>query len=215
MPSPIPRYIVVDGVIGVGKSTLVGALAERLDARTVFEVFDENPFLAMFYNERERWAFPTEMFFLLSRFAQQETFAQGDLLRAHAVSDYLFEKCLLFASETLNGPELELFERTWQALVRYVAKPDIVIYLRAPVDVLLERIQARGRSYEMQMAPAYLAALDQRYRDFFAAYSQAPVLTVDTTAVDFRDRRAVDALLQHVANGGGTIGADELLGVSS
>lgn len=211
-PLSIPRYIVVEGVIGVGKSTLVAALAERLNARTVFEVFDENPFLAMFYDERDRWAFPTEMFFLLSRFAQQETFAQGDLLRSHAVSDYIFEKCLLFASETLKGPEAELFERTWQALVRYVAKPDIVVYLRAPVDVLLERIQERGRSYELQMAPEYLAALDQRYQDFFAGYTQAPVLTVDTTAVDFRNPRAVDALLERIAAGGGAVGVNDLLG---
>ncbi len=185
----------------MGKSTLVDALASALDARTVYEVFDENPFLARFYDERGRWAFPTEMFFLLSRYAQQETFAQTDLLHAHTVSDYLFDKCRLFAAETLTGDELALFDRTWDALARNVAVPDLVVYLHAPIDVLRARIRERGRSYESDIDPEYLAALDRRYRRFFADYDAAPVLRVDTTAVDLRQPEAFAALLDRVRAG--------------
>lgn len=196
-----PRYIVVEGVIGVGKTTLVRALAERLDARTVYEVFDENPFLASFYDDRDRYAFPTEMFFLLSRFNQQELFAQEDLLQQYSVSDYLFEKCRLFSSITLSDAEMTLFDRMYEILRRQVPTPDLVIYLHAPVETLLERIADRGRDYEQSMDPAYLAQLSDRYGELIARYDAAPVLSVDTSDVDFRDAAMVDRLLDTVATG--------------
>ena len=195
-----PHYIVVEGVIGVGKTTLVSALSERLDARTVYEVFEENPFLEHFYGDRARYAFPTEMFFLLSRFNQQEVFAQEDLLQQYSVSDYLFEKCRLFSSITLSEAELTLFDRVYEILRRQVPKPDLVVHLHAPVDVLLERIRSRGRDYEQDMEPGYLASLHDRYNEMFARYD-GPVLSIDTTNVDFREPGAVDQLLAAIREG--------------
>ncbi len=196
-----PRYIVVEGVIGVGKTTLVRARAERLDARTVYEVFEENPFLAGFYEDRARYAFSTEMFFLLSRFNQQEVFAQEDLLQQFAVSDYLFAKCRLFSTITLSDAEMKLFDRVYEILSRQVPRPDLVIYLHAPVDTLLQRIRDRGRDYEASMDADYIAELDQRYRELFSHYDEAPVLSLDTRDVDFRRPACVDRLLEQVLDG--------------
>lgn len=197
MSSP-PRYIVVEGVIGVGKTTLVQALAEALNARTVYEVFEENPFLEGFYRDRARYALSTEMFFLLSRFNQQELFAQEDLLQQFSVSDYLFEKCQLFAELTLNEAEASLFRRTYEILARQIPTPDLVVHLHAPIDVLLGRIAARGRSYEQDIDPEYLAELDRRYRALFSRYREAPVLSIDTTHVDFREPEAVARLVDRI-----------------
>jgi deoxyguanosine kinase len=195
------RYVVVEGVIGVGKTTLVRALEQRLRARTVYEVFEENPFLEGFYQDRARYAFPTEMFFLLSRFNQQEVFAQEDLLQQFSVSDYLFAKCRLFAELTLNTAEFELFARTYDILSRQVPTPDLVIHLHAPIDVLLERIAERGRSYEADIDPDYLRELDSRYRSLFKSYTGARVLSVDTSGIDFREVAAVEQLVEQVLTG--------------
>lgn len=192
------RYIVVEGVIGVGKTTLVNGLAQRLNARTVFEVFEENPFLEGFYKDRARYAFPTEMFFLLSRFNQQEVFAQEDLLQSFSVSDYLFAKSRLFAEITLAPTEWVLFDRVFQILSRSVPRPDLVLFLHAPVEVLLERIAARGRSYEREIDATYLSSLEASYRTLLADYEEAPVLYVDTATTDFRRPEAIEELLERV-----------------
>ena len=198
---PLPHYIVVEGPIGVGKTTLVAALAERLRARTVFELFEENPFLADFYRDRARYALPTEMYFLLNRFKQQDLFAQEDLLQRHAVSDYLFDKCRLFAEVTLGPLELAVFRQTYAILSRNVPTPDAVVHLHAPVRVLVDRIAQRGRDFEAQIHASYLAALDQRYWRLFADYTAAPVVSVDTTGVDFRRSRPVDKLVELLSAG--------------
>ena len=195
------RYIVVEGVIGVGKTTLVRSLADRLNARTVYEVFEENPFLGQFYADRQRYAFPTEMFFLLSRFNQQEVFAQEDLLQQFSVSDYLFEKCRLFSSITLSAAEMTLFDRVYEILRRQVPKPDLVVHLHAPVDVLVSRIRSRGREYERGMDEDYLAQLDTQYREMFARYDDARVISIDTTDIDFREPHMVDRLLETIRSG--------------
>lgn len=195
MPRP-PRHIVVEGPIGVGKTTLVCALAERLQARTVYEVFDENPFLERFYQDPDRYAFPTEMFFLLSRFEQQEGFAQESLLTPWTLSDYLFEKCRLFAEMTLSGSELDLFRQMYGILAHQVPTPDLVLHLHAPLDVLLERIEDRGRSYESEMDPDYIHKLSQQYHRLFREWTAAPVLSIDTTTLDFRDDATVIALMK-------------------
>jgi deoxyadenosine/deoxycytidine kinase len=203
--------MVAEGVIGVGKTTLIEALSSRLGARTVFEVFEENPFLRDFYQDQARYALSTEMFFLLSRFNQQELFAQEDLLQRHSVSDYLFEKCRLFAGLTLSSDEFALFSRVYEILARQVPKPDLVLYLTAPVDVLMERIAARGRDYERSITADYLAELDLRYRSYFASYTDAPVLIVDTTRIDFRDTAQLEQLMARMATGqGGELDADSL-----
>jgi len=199
----LPHYIVVEGPIGVGKTTLVRALARRLDARTVFEVFAENPFLPDFYRDRDRYAFPTEMFFLLNRFKQQEVFGQEDLVQRHAVSDYLFDKCRLFAQVTLDAKEYELFCETYEILRRHVPKPDMVVHLHAPPHVLLDRISRRGRPYEQPIEADYLKALDGQYRRLFDGYRQTPVVSIDTTRVDFRDDGPVSRLLNILSNGYG------------
>ncbi len=197
--SGLPGYIVVEGVIGVGKTTLVKRLSEFLNARTVLEVFEENPFLADFYSDRGRYAFQTEMFFLLSRYRQQEGFAQEDLFSRHAVSDYLFSKCRIFAGLTLSEPEFALFDKIYGILEQSVPKPDLVIYLHAPVTDLMDRIASRGRTFEQAMDRDYISGLLGIYTDVFAHYNDTPLLTVDTSTVDFsRDDAAVVALIKEV-----------------
>ena len=189
-------YIVVEGPIGVGKTTLVKRLAQRLPSRTVYEVFEENPFLAKFYNDRQRYAFQTEMFFLLSRFRQQEAFAQADLFSPWTISDYLWEKSRLFARETLSPEEFGLFDHVFQILTRTVPTPDVVVYLHAPLDVLMNRISSRGRPYEADMDRGYMANLCDVYEGFFASYAETPLVVVDTTDMNFATSdAAVDAVL--------------------
>lgn len=194
-PRETPRYIVIEGPIGVGKTTLVTKLAERYRARTVLEVFEENPFLADFYADRDRYAFQTEMFFLLSRYRQQENFAQDDLFGQMSVSDYLFTKCRLFASLTLSDHELTLYDRMYSILSTQVPKPDVVVHLNAPLDTLLGRIRKRGRSYERNMDPEYLERLRSLYVQFFQHYEHTPLLNLDTSDVDFTQD---DAAIEHV-----------------
>ncbi|HEX8825267.1 MAG TPA: deoxynucleoside kinase, partial [Archangium sp.] len=142
------RYIVVEGPIGVGKTSLSNILAERFGARRIFERFEENPFLANFYEDRQKYAFQTQLFFLLSRFRQQEELVQQDLFNSVTVSDYLFAKDRIFACLTLDSHELALYDRVFEALSPRVNRPDLVIFLKARLDVLLYRIKKRGREFE-------------------------------------------------------------------
>jgi deoxyguanosine kinase len=179
------RYIVVDGPIGVGKTSLVGILAKHLRARTVFEVVDENPFLSNFYADRQKYAFQTQLFFLLHRFKQQQELFQQDLFNQVTIADYLFAKDRIFASLTLDPNELALYERVYQLMSPRVVKPDLVIYLQARLDVLLSRIRKRGRDYERRFDPEYLAQVCRAYNDFFFHYSESPLLVINTSDIDF------------------------------
>ena len=179
------RYIVVEGPIGVGKSSLTNILAERFQARRVMEVVEENPFLASFYSDRAKYAFQTQMFFLLSRFKQQQELFQQDLFANVTVSDYLFAKDRIFAALTLDENELSLYERVFSALGPQVTKPDLVIYLQARMDVLLARIKKRAREFERKFDVAYLEGLCKAYNDFFFHYAETPLLVVNTSDIDF------------------------------
>lgn len=179
------RYIVVEGPIGVGKTSLSNILSERYSARRILEVVEENPFLANFYEDRQKWAFQTQCFFLLSRFRQQQELFQQELFSSMTVSDYLFAKDRIFACLNLDGPELGLYERVFEALGPRVTKPDLVIYLQARLDVLLHRIKKRGREFERKFDAGYLESLVHAYNDFFAHYTETPLLVVDTSDIDF------------------------------
>jgi deoxyguanosine kinase len=179
------RYIVVEGVIGVGKTSLVNILAERFGGRKVLEVVEENPFLSNFYADREKFAFQTQLFFLLSRFRQQQDLFQQDLFRQLTVSDYLFAKDRIFATLNLSEDELALYERVFDALGPRVTKPDLVIYLQARLDVLQSRIKKRGRDFERRIDPTYLERLTRAYNDFFFHYGETPLLVVNTSDIDF------------------------------
>lgn len=179
------RYIVVEGVIGVGKTSLTKLLATRLGGRLNLEVVEENPFLAKFYRDREAYAFQTQIFFLLSRYRQQQGLGQQDLFNATLVSDYLFAKDRIFANLNLADDELALYGQLATILEQRVLKPDLVIYLQARTEVLQQRIRWRGRSFEQDMEPDYLEALNGAYSYFFHHYKDAPLLVVNTDNLDF------------------------------
>jgi deoxyguanosine kinase len=184
------RYIVVEGPIGVGKSSLTNLLAQRFSARKVMEVVEENPFLSSFYSDRNKYAFQTQMFFLLSRFKQQQALFQQDLFSTVTVSDYLFAKDRIFACLTLDPNELALYDRVYDELNPRVARPDLVIYLQARLDVLLHRIKKRAREFERRFDAAYLEQLCHAYNDFFFHYSDTPLLVINTSEIDYVNNEA-------------------------
>jgi deoxyguanosine kinase len=180
-----PRYIVIEGPIGVGKTSLVNILTKQLKARSIFEIVEENPFLASFYTDRQKHAFQTQIFFLLSRFRQQQELFQQDLFAQVTVSDYLFAKDRIFASLTLDPNELALYERVFDLMGPRVVKPDLVIYLQARMEVLLARIKKRGREFERKFDAEYLGQICRSYNDFFFHYTETPLLVVNTSDIDF------------------------------
>lgn len=187
---PVHPYIAIEGAIGVGKTTLARFLGESLSAELLLEVFEENPFLSDFYADRARYAFQTQIFFLLSRYRQQHRVIANTTNRCPLVSDYLFAKDWLFAHLNLVGDELAMYERVHAIIATKIPTPDLVVYLRADTDVLMERIALRDRAYERAMERAYIAALGNAYDDFFAQYTQAPTLTIDSNDLDFVRRPA-------------------------
>lgn len=180
-------YIAIEGVIGVGKTTLARLLQPFLDANLLLEVFEENPFLSVFYDDRERYAFQTQIFFLLSRYYQQrrvvaDCMAGGESL----IADYTFEKDALFAQINLQGDELDMYQRLHEALAEKVVPPDLVVYLRADTDILMQRIALRDRPYERKMERDYIDQLNQAYDAFFsdASSRRSPLLSIDTNHLD-------------------------------
>jgi deoxyadenosine/deoxycytidine kinase len=178
-------YIVVEGPIGVGKTALTQMLAKRLGGRPILELVEENPFLASFYADRNKYAFQTQLFFLLSRFKQQQELSQPELFAQATVSDYLFAKDRLFAQLNLDPHEFLLYDKIYELLGPRVVKPDLVVHLSANLDVLLARIRRRGRDFERRFDAAYLEKLTQAYNEFFFTYEDSPLLVVNTSDIDF------------------------------
>ncbi len=182
------HYVSIEGPIGVGKSSVAQLLAERLDATTVLEEWGPNPFLKPFYDGKAGAAFQVEVFYLLSRYRQQQELLQRNLFQLQTISDYVFEKCRLFAYLNLEDSELAIFERLYGLLAENVARPDLVVYLQAPTEVLLKRIKLRGRGEEANLSEEYLAEVNRAYNHYFFHYTQTPLLVVNTTDVDFVKR---------------------------
>jgi deoxyadenosine/deoxycytidine kinase len=179
-----PFFCAIEGVIGVGKTTLARLLQSHLQAELLLEAFEENPFLSDFYTDRTRYAFQTQMFFLLSRYRQQQ--AVPDLLsRGSVIADYVFAKDRLFASLNLSGDEWHMYQRLYDVLAERVTRPDLVIYLRASTDVLMMRIAMRDRAYERDMDRAYIENLRRAYERYFAEYTRTPLLVLDTDDLDY------------------------------
>jgi deoxyadenosine/deoxycytidine kinase len=179
------NYIAVEGVIGAGKTSLVRKLQARLNATMILENHDENPFLAKFYKNRKRYAFQTQMFFLISRYKQLEDFNQDSIFSAYNVADYIFEKDLLFAYLNLDKEELRLYNEIFPKLAQNLRKPDLVIYLRADVERLLANIRKRHRSYEIDIDEQYIVDLYDMYNEYFLRYNETPLLIVNSTEIDF------------------------------
>lgn len=184
-------YFAIEGVIGVGKTTLARLLQPQMEANLLLEVFEENPFLSNFYSDRARYAFQTQIFFLLSRYHQQnrsipQLLAEGKPL----ISDYTFEKDALFASINLKGDELEMYYRVHEALAEKMTPPSLVVYLRASTETLMQRITMRDRPYERNMEVGYIQELNQAYDDFYLTGGQrkTPVLVIDSNTLDFVHR---------------------------
>lgn len=180
------NYIVIEGVIGAGKTTLAEKITERLDAKLVLEQHELNPFLADFYRDPKHYAFQTELFFLLSRYRQQtEELSQTDLFQQYVISDYHFAKNRIFSSITLDERETTLYETLYGLLERDIAVPDLVVYLQSSPQRLMRNIRMRDREYERTMNPEYIEALVEAYNHFFFRYDASPLLLVNTTEIDF------------------------------
>jgi deoxyguanosine kinase len=178
-------YLVIEGPIGVGKTTLARMLHDQLHTNLLLEVFEENPFLAKFYESRARYAFQTQMFFLLSRYRQQREQVPQLLSKGALISDYMFAKDWLFAHLNLAGDEWEIYQQIHKALAEQIPTPDLIVYLQADLDVLMTRIAQRDRPYERDMDRDYIDRLRQLYEQFFATKRDVPVLAIDTSHLNF------------------------------
>lgn len=195
------RFIVIEGLIGVGKTSLCRLLRDQWNARLILEPAEDNPFLKSFYSDPARFAFPTQMFYLASRYAQQMVLGQGDLFHDLTVSDYLWAKDRLFAEETLERDELGLYDRFADLLRGHIREPDFIVFLDAPTDVVLERIGRRAIEAEQTIPPAYLESLRNRYYGLWDRYSAAPVYVVDTTQINYVDDPGAQAHMLDLLTG--------------
>ncbi len=194
-----PGYIVVEGPIGVGKTSLAKRLADAFGARALLEQPEENPFLERFYSSRKHFALPTQLFFLFQRVRQIQDMKQGDMFSSGTVSDFLMDKDKLFARVNLDDDELRLYEQVYAQMNTEWPSPDLVIYLQAPVDVLMERLRKRDIPYERMIERNYLKSLVDAYTQYFYHYASAPLLMVNAAEINFVDSNAdFDMLLAHI-----------------
>ncbi|MBM4160584.1 MAG: deoxynucleoside kinase [Ignavibacteria bacterium] len=190
VPRPELHHIAIEGVIGAGKTTLAQMLAAKLGGRLVLERFEENPFLPKFYEDPERYAFQTQIFFLLSRYKQQQELFQADLFHDFLVSDYIFDKDKIFAYLTLADEELKLYETLLAAIEKNIPTPDLVVYLQCSVERLMSNIRNRARKIEEHMSEEYIRDLNEAYNYFFFRYKASPLLIVRATDIDFVNNEA-------------------------
>jgi deoxyadenosine/deoxycytidine kinase len=196
-------YIAVEGPIGVGKSSLARLLARELNARLVLEGVEDNPFLARFYEDADKYALPVQLYFLLMRYNQQRELAQQELFAQATVADYLFAKDRVFAALNLAPDELALYDNVYRLLDARMARPDLVVFMSARVEVLVERLRKRNRDFERNISVAYLERVSAAFRDFFFYYDEAPLLVVDTSETDFvEDSTDLSDLIREIDRAG-------------
>jgi deoxyadenosine/deoxycytidine kinase len=196
------RYVAIEGVIGVGKTTLAKYLAERFGGHALLEAFEENPFLEAFYANPERWAFHTQLSFLASRFRQQKQLVNLDLFRSVVFSDYTFDKDRIFAHLNVKGDELQLYESLATLMESGLPVPDLVIYLQSTTDKLMERIAARGRQFEKKMKAKYIDSLVEAYNYYFFRYTKSPLLIVNASEIDFvKNKDELDEIVRVMCSG--------------
>jgi deoxyguanosine kinase len=200
-PSHI-NYLCIEGVIGAGKTSLCNLLARRFDGRIILEEAEENPFLQKFYTDRGSYAFQTQLWFLVSRYKQLSVMlAQQDLFYQATISDYMFAKDRIFATINLQEDEYNLYNSIARVMESSIPRPDLVVYLQASTDVLLRRIEKRGRPFEFNMDPQYLDALNQAYNHFFFHYSASPLLIINTNEIDFvNSNDDLEELVEQIVN---------------
>jgi len=192
-------YVAIEGPIAVGKTSLAKLLSERLGARLILEGFGENPFLSDFYEEPERYAFQTQLFFLLQRYQQQQELRQVDMFHNLLIADYMFVKDRLFASLNLDEKEMTLYDTVANLLEKNVINPDLVIYLQADTDTLMRNIARRGRDMEKNISEEYIDALNQLYTEYFFRYQNTPLVIINTNDIDFvHNQEDLDEVINYI-----------------
>ena len=192
-------HICIEGTIGVGKTSLVNLLAKEMDAKTVLEKFEDNPFLKDFYSDRTRYAMQTQLFFLLSRYKQQQQLQQMDMFTKSIISDYMFDKDRLFAALNLGDMELDLYNRIANELQKNIVYPDLTIFLQSETDRLMYNIKIRGREFEKNMDYSYIDNLNRIYNEYFFRYDKGPLIIINTNDIDFVNNKSdFDQILEVV-----------------
>ena len=192
-------YVAIEGTIGVGKTSLAKLISERLGAKLVLEEFQDNPFLSDFYEDPERHAFQTQLWFLLQRFQQQQDLRQIDMFQNLVITDYMFVKDRLFASLNLNEKEMSLYDSVANMMERNVIGPDLVIFLQADTETLMRNISRRGRDFEKNMSEDYIDALNQVYNEYFFRYQDTPLVIINTNNIDFVNNKGdLDEVINYI-----------------
>ena len=193
------NYVAIEGAIGVGKTSLAKLLSDKLGAKLILEKFEDNPFLSEFYDDPERFAFQTQLFFLLQRYQQQQELRQVDMFHNLLISDYMFIKDRLFASLNLDEKEMSLYDSIANMLERNIINPDLIIYLQADTSTLMKNIAKRGRDYEANISYDYINALNELYTEYFFRYNETPLVIINTNHIDFVNNSAdLDQVIDYI-----------------
>jgi len=193
------NYVAIEGAIGVGKTSLAKLLSDKLGAKLILEKFEDNPFLSEFYDDPERFAFQTQLFFLLQRYQQQQELRQVDMFHNLLISDYMFIKDRLFASLNLDEKEMSLYDSIANMLERNVINPDLIIYLQADTSTLMKNIAKRGREFEANISYDYINGLNEVYTEYFFRYNETPLVIINTNYIDFVNNSAdLDQVIDYI-----------------